>query len=138
MIFESFVKLYEQLNSNNIELLDDVYAENILFKDPFHQIEGLQALKEYFNDLYQNVISVSFDFSAPTQQKDVIWVQWIMCLQHPKLNSGNRVTVNGATMLKVGETGKIVYHHDYFDAGEMFYEQLPLLGFFIKRIKRNI
>jgi len=32
----------------------------------------------------------------------------------------------------------IVYHKDYYDLGEMVYEHIPLLGFFVKKIKKRL
>ncbi|HGP4674712.1 TPA: nuclear transport factor 2 family protein, partial [Vibrio cholerae O1] len=34
--------------------------------------------------------------------------------------------------------GKVTYHRDYFDMGEMLYEQLPVLGQVIRAIKRRL
>jgi len=33
---------------------------------------------------------------------------------------------------------KIVEHRDYFDAGELFYENVPILGGIIRTLKKKI
>lgn len=54
---ESFKNLYNELDKNTLtlEFLKSVYAQDIRFEDPFHAIDGLEALHDYFSELYENV-----------------------------------------------------------------------------------
>ena len=62
MIIERFKTIYQNMNASNIATIDQLYAEEIEFTDPFHKVNGLKELKEYFEELYQNVESVEFEF----------------------------------------------------------------------------
>jgi len=62
---------------------------------------------------------------------------WTMFLEHPRLNDGEVIRVEGASYLKT-RNGKIYYHRDYFDLGALIYEQIPFLGKFITRIKQRM
>lgn len=135
---ESFLEVYRKLNAQNLHLLDDIYSADISFIDPAHKIEGLAALKKYFYELYQNVSSVSFNFTHHQQRDNDAYIQWQMTLCHPRLNSNREIIVPGASYLNYDRTGKVCFHRDYFDLGTMLYEQLPLLGSIIKRIKRSL
>jgi hypothetical protein len=44
--------------------------------------------------------------------------------------------LEGISHLRFGE--KIDYHRDYFDLGQMVYEQIPLVGRIIKTIKKRL
>jgi hypothetical protein len=46
--------------------------------------------------------------------------------------------VPGGTLIKIDKFEKIIFHRDYFDAGAMLYEQIPLLGRVIKWVKQKI
>ena len=59
-----------------------------------------------------------------------------MLLQHPKLNRGKKFTVPGISAIHYGN--KIYSRRDYFDLGVMLYERLPLIGWLILIIKRNL
>ena len=62
-------------------------------------------------------------------------VNWTMNL---KLKQSDKlITVDGNTQLTVKDD-IIVYHKDYYDLGEMVYEHIPLLGFFVKKIKKRL
>ncbi len=138
MIIEQFKSTYQNMNASNIASIEALYAEQIEFNDPFHQVIGLRALKSYFEELYANVNSVSFEFGDFISKDNQHFIEWVMTVCHPKLNKGEPVHVPGATLFKTDEQQKIVFHRDYFDAGVMLYEQIPLLGKLIKWVKRKI
>jgi len=138
MIVEQFKQLYQELDGTNIEIIESIYAPEIRFHDPFHQVEGLQSLKNYFQDLYINVDAINFEFGESISEGDNHFVDWVMNLTHPKLNKGRAFKVSGASFLKVNETQQIILHRDFFDAGVMLYEQLPVLGGLVRLIKRRI
>ena len=62
---------------------------------------------------------------------------WTMKFTSSKMNKGKPISVDGITMLVI-ENDKITYHRDYYDLGQMLYENVPLLGLIIKRIKRSL
>lgn len=135
---ESFFEVYTKLDAQNVHLLEHIYSADISFIDPAHKIEGLDALKKYFSELYQNVSSVSFNFTHHQHLENDAYIQWQMTLCHPRLNSNREIVVPGASYLNFNNKGKVSFHRDYFDLGTMLYEQLPLMGSIIKRIKRKL
>ena len=135
---ETFLKLYKNLNKDNLHLLKDVYREDIEFIDPAHRISGLDQLTAYFSSLYENVESISFSFADPTTQGNCGFVCWEMRFRHPRLAGGNPITVEGATCLQFDEAGMVHYHRDYFDLGTLVYEHVPLLGRFVTMIKKRL
>jgi hypothetical protein len=60
-----------------------------------------------------------------------------MKLKHPKLNGGQPVEVNGVSQICFSGD-RVIYHRDYFDLGEMLYENIPLLGVVIRNIKQRL
>lgn len=134
----NFLETYKQLNKHNLELLETIYAPEIHFVDPAHEIRGLDKLKKYFQQLYANVSEINFSFSEMISNNCDAYVQWQMCLIHPKLNGGKEICINGVTFVQFRDDGKVIYHRDYFDLGSMLYEQIPLLGIIIQSIKKRL
>ena len=131
---EHFQETYNLLNLRNLDRLDELYTHDVVFEDPFHRLEGLDSLKRYFGHLYRGVDSCQFDFSGRLESEQQIALAWRMHLRltrRPK----ELITVNGSSFLTVRD-GKISRHRDYFDAGELVYERVPLLGSVIRRIKK--
>ena len=135
---EKFLAMYKDLSSDNLHLLQNVYSSDIQFIDPAHEISGLDKLTEYFSALYQNVISIDFDFKDAVQQHNSCYLQWDMTFRHKSLAGGKTILVSGTTFLRFNDDHKVYFHRDYFDLGEMLYENLPLLGRLITTIKGRL
>jgi ketosteroid isomerase-like protein len=135
-LISDFLKLYNQLDKSNLELLAHVYGDNIVFEDPLHKIEGLSALTDYFANMYENLNQGQFDIHTSFEQNNKASVYWVMTFSHKKIKQGQTLKVNGNTYLEF-ENGKVIYHRDYFDAGEMIYQHLPVFSTVINLIKRR-
>ena len=130
----NFVRVYQVLSIDNLELLSEIYHENVIFIDPIHQVKGYENLYDYFESSYQNLTSCKFVIEQVIQQDSQAAIYWKMIFHHRKLNKGKQITVSGSSRIQ-GEDDKVIYHRDYLDIGEMLYENLPVLGKFICWIK---
>ena len=132
----NFVTLYQKLTTENLHLLADIYHPQVVFIDPIHQVEGLDNLSHYFENLYQNLSACSFQIEQVINDDVQAAVYWQMVYQHPKLNKGQPVTVFGNSHIQ-GKEDKVIYHRDYLDVGAMLYEQLPVFGKLTKWLKKR-
>lgn len=133
-----FVALYQQLDLQQLHRLPEVYADQVLFIDPAHRIEGLPALHDYFSAMYRHLAYCRFEIVSQQQQGTQAWLAWVMTFSHPRLVAGQSIRVEGATRLEFDAMGKVMLHRDYFDLGAMLYEQLPLLGSLVRLIKGRL
>lgn len=132
----TFVDFYKNLSFSQIEHLGDIYTDDVVFQDPLHAIQGIGALKQYFINLMENVESLHFNILQTSSFEQKATVEWVMTFTHPKFNSGKQVSVHGVSILLYDD--KIFSHRDYFDLGEMLYEQLPIIGRLIRWIKAKV
>jgi len=130
-------EIYQRLNKSNLHLLSGVYHQEIVFEDAVHRIEGWSELESYFETLYANVKRCDFNILEQQQSGESGFLTWQMVLEHPRLSKGSAVYVKGVSHLKFFQ-GRVIYHRDYFDLGEMLYENLPFLGLVIKSIKSRL
>lgn len=135
---QSFLQTYQNLHYDNLDTLENIYAETIRFIDPAHEIKGLDNLTSYFSTLYQHLESISFSFHHAIESTNEAYVQWNMTFRHRKFAGAEPITVTGATFLQFNDQGKVVFHRDYFDLGAMVYEHIPLLGRIIASVKRRL
>ena len=141
---ERFKLLYHTLDADSVSpaLLATCYHPDIIFKDPFHRIKGLAQLTQYFAGVYENAQDVSFDFHREWHNKtndgQFSYIRWTMSYRHPKLYGGEQaILVDGGTELS-WQDRRIIYHRDFFDAGQMLYEHLPLLRWAIQKLKERM
>ncbi len=137
MNISSVGDVYQQLNKHNLNMLESVYHQNVVFEDAAHRLEGWERLEQYFSALYKNVEHCQFVIEERHQSGQDGFLTWTMQLQHPKLKSGRLILVKGVSHMKFRDS-KVIYHRDYFDLGEMLYEHLPVLGKIIIAIKTRL
>jgi limonene-1,2-epoxide hydrolase len=135
-VVNRFRELFNTLDKGNLNKLAGVYAEHIHFKDPLSEVRGLDELTRYFAGSYQNVIASHFVFGREVVDEGTVTLPWTMYLRHKRINGGREIQVEGISHLHI-DCGKVNYHRDYFDAGQMLYENLPLLGGIIRKIKEH-
>ncbi len=134
---QHFARQFAALNKDNLERLGELYGAEVQFRDPLHQVRGLAELRRYFAELYANVEELRFDFHGHDQVGEGEgYLRWTMSYRHPRLAGGQPIRVEGCSHLRW--TDKVQQHRDYFDAGALLYEQLPLLGALIRWLKRRL
>jgi ketosteroid isomerase-like protein len=137
MNIDSIARFYSQLDPSDLSVLRDVYHQDVVFRDPMHEIKGLENLHRYFENMYQNTRDCQFKIQHCQQSGNIGFITWQMLLTHPRLKRGQTVTVDGCSQLEFCQ-GRVIYHRDYFDAGQMLYENLPLLGTVVQVLKQRI
>jgi hypothetical protein len=118
------------------ELLKTWYHEEIVFVDPLKQVCGISQLQSYFTAMYGQVSHCYFETKTVQEHPDSSFVSWTMTFSHPKLNKGKEINLDGCSELH-WQQGKILFHRDYFDAGAMLYQHLPLIGGLIRWINNK-
>lgn len=135
-LIERFEAFYRDVSVNSLQQLSEIYSVDAVLADPLSKHEGLDAIKAYFESLLKNTQACECNIEHISEQGEHFFVTWKMTVVHPQLNSGRKFVVNGVSHLK-SKADKMVFHQDYYDLGEMIYEQIPVLKHVIKSIKRR-
>ncbi|AXR07174.1 nuclear transport factor 2 family protein [Salinimonas sediminis] len=139
-LIESFCTQYRDLTKISSEDLTKIYTTDVEFIDPIDHHHGLSQVQLYFAKLKKHATSCKFDIHnimpcEPNQENISYVLSWTMALTLKK--SHKVITLEGITKLKQNEGG-FYYHRDYYDMGEMVYEHVPVLRWFIIQIKRKL
>lgn len=133
---DDFLAMYNKLDKSNLDLLEDIYHQDVVFIDPLHRIEGLSALTKYFSNLYENLDAGRFEVTRVLQQDNVVSLYWTMYFSHSKIKSGKEVSFEGNSFLEY-QDNKVILHRDYFNAADMLYQHIPVLGGLINLVKKR-
>ncbi|EIK69075.1 hypothetical protein PseBG33_0774 [Pseudomonas synxantha BG33R] len=132
-----FAEAFATLDKHNLHLLGRLYSDDIVFADPLHEVHGLPELQRYFAQLYSNVNQLDFEFQGFDQTAEGEgYLRWTMIFCHPRLAAGKMIRVQGCSHLMWRD--KVYQHRDYFDAGALLYEHVPILGGVISWLKRRM
>ena len=126
LLVERFKAFFKRLHESDLSRLREIYADNIRFRDPVHEIRGLVELEDYFTSLCGDLSDCRFEYLDELIGQDSAYIKWTMHFKHPKL--GNRlISVRGVSQIRFSSE-RIEFQEDFYDMGAMLYEQLPLLG----------
>ena len=59
-IVKSYINLFSNLSPENINEFDNLISKDIIFVDPFNNIKGVNAFKNIFYHMFENVTDPKF------------------------------------------------------------------------------
>lgn len=133
---EEFKRLYHSFNAATITRLPEFYRGDIFFKDPIHELTGLQQLEMYFSRFCNPDTKCSFHFENIISSRSDAYLRWRMTYQNPVLNNGKTLVLDGVSMIRFDT--HIYHQEDFYDMGAMVYQHLPVLGWIIKKINARL
>ena len=136
-VISRFVDYYATLDTQPPSALAGIYRADATLIDPFGEHSGVFAIQRYFTHLLANVQHCCFTVDAPLQQSDRFVVTWMMHWSHPRIAGGTMRQLPGCSVVDMRDD-RIVRQRDYYDAGEMIYEHLPILGWAVRGVKRRV
>lgn len=130
------VAFFEGLKREDLSALDRLYARQAQFKDPFNDVQGLVAIEAIFVHMFQTLELPHFTVQSRMAMGQQAFLTWDFRFRFK--GQPDWQTIHGATHLSFDAQGLIVMHRDYWDAAEELYEKLPLLGIFMRWLKRRV
>lgn len=129
------VAFYEQLSLESLAQLGAVYAPDARFKDPFNDVVGHAAILAIFEHMFVQVDAPRFVVLESLGQGEQAFLTWEFRFRMKRLVSGEQC-IRGATHIRFDGQGRVAVHRDYWDVAEELYEKLPLLGPFMRLLRR--
>ena len=136
-VVSRFVEAFCAVVSLRPSGLVGLYHSDATLFVPFGVLDGIFALQRYFTHLLANVENCRFTIDPPLCSENRFVVTWVMHWSHPRIAGGDPLELPGCSVVDT-EKGLITRQRDYYDAGEMIYEHLPLLGWAVRGVKRRV
>ncbi|MGV6806592.1 MAG: nuclear transport factor 2 family protein [bacterium] len=134
-LIDKFKAFYKDIKNPPLDDIESIYTADVVFRDPVHEIRGIDRLHTYMTDLCANLNYGRFEFLDQLVGDDRAYIKWNMHFSHPRLGSSN-IEVRGVSQIIFSD--RIHYHEDIYDLGEMLYEHVPLLGSSTRWLKRRL
>ncbi len=133
---ERLVQFFETLTIESAQTqLPQIYAEDASFKDPFNEVRGIAAITPVFTHMFVQVENPRFVVTTHIVQGSIAFITWDF-LFRMKRYALEEQCIRGATQLRFNDAGLVEMHRDYWDAAEELYEKLPVLGSFMRMLKK--
>lgn len=142
-ILKKFESFYRDFSTQQLANIGDIYEDDIVFIDPVHEVQGIEALKSYFMSSLSGVESCHFTLEQISETEDGAHIAWTMHYQHSRLKKGESLRLDGISALSfhkglTPEDTRISWQHDYYDLGQMVYEHVPIVGHWIRKLKARL
>lgn len=136
---------FEAMRPEALDRLGEIYAEDARFKDPFHEVQGLGAIRAIYARMYEQLheprfvvtacLSGAGDARAPGEaQAFLAWEFRFASRARPQAP----MLIRGGTHLRLDAQGRVTDHRDYWDAAEELYAKLPLVGALMRWLRRRV
>lgn len=136
MTIQEYANFFEQINKDSsIEEYKLFFDENSKFKDPFHEVEGVDKIYPIFVQMYENLDTPKFKVNEIVNKNNISYINWTFSFYFK--NSNEKQSFEGVSRVEIKD-GKVLSHIDYWDAASNLYEKLPLVKHLIKFIRKKV
>lgn len=131
------IDYFESLTSETVSHIGSNYAEQAWFKDPFNEVQGLEKITPIFECMFEQVLNPRFEVHSAIEQGSQAFIAWDFIFQMKRFKKGELQVCRGSSHLKFDESGKVIFHRDYWDTSEELYEKIPYLGALMRWLKKQ-
>lgn len=128
------IDFFQSISVDSVRTLSLIYTDDVWFKDPFNEVQGLDQVNHIFTHMFEQVDAPRFVITHSVLQDDQAFLTWDFLFRMKRF-SGEEQCIRGATHVRFAEDGRVAYHRDYWDAAEELYEKLPVVGSVMRWLK---
>ncbi len=129
----SMAGFFNNLSLEKLDHLGDVYSPGVEFQDPLHQTRGLPALRKIYEQLLKQLHDVTVTVSDIHGDESTGFLLWTMRYKR----RGKENIITGTSHLRFAADGRVATQHDHWDASLPVYGESPLIGWAMRRIKKQ-
>ena len=133
---DRLVAYFESLTPERVAEIGEYYAADAYFKDPFNEVRRVEEIRAIFGRMFEQLEAPHFRVTGRIFEGDQGFLIWDMEF---RLRGQQQVRrIHGVSHLRFDAGGKVTYHRDYWDTAGELYERLPVLGMFMRWLKRRV
>lgn len=129
---------YESIAPADLKRLNEVYADDAYFRDPFNEVTGLSEIARIFGAMFEHLDDVRFEFLDIVADDAGAMLTWNMRYRVRRWRPHETQLIHGASHLRFAPDGRIAYHRDYWDAANELYAKLPVIGPVMRWLRRKL
>lgn len=129
------VAWYERLTADSLNDIERLYRPDARFKDPFHDVAGVMAIRRVFEHMFATLHAPRFAVVDSVCDERACLLIWDFEFRR---GGGAAMRVRGASHIEFADDGRVARHRDYWDPAEELYEKLPVLGGLMRWLRRRL
>ena len=134
---ENYIHYYESLTPTTVAELKALVTSDIHFRDPFNDVRSAEAMVRIMAKMFEDVINPKFKIIEQAINGNIAFLKWQMNFLS-KGRHGKAFAICGISEVRFAESGLVCEHLDYWDPAATLYEQIPVLGWVLRRLKSRL
>jgi ketosteroid isomerase-like protein len=131
-----YVRFLETLTPASLDTIGAFVSDDVVFRDPFNDVRGAQAMQRVLRKMFEDLADVRFQVTARAFEPPVAFIAWELTGRTAR--APRPLRLEGASQLQFAGDGRVSLHIDHWDAASQLYEQIPLLGLILKRLRQRL
>jgi steroid delta-isomerase len=132
--FSEIALWFQTLTPASLERVEDIYASNAVFIDPFNHLTDLTSVRAVYQHMFDTLESPHFVVTTTVSNEHQAFMTWDFLFKC----RGQAQKISGCTQFEINDQGLIVLHRDYWDAAQQVYEKVPVLGAILRMMRRKL
>ena len=128
---------FESISPETLSEIPRWYAAGARFKDPFNEVHDVAAITRIFEHMFHNLQEPRFVVTRRIVDGAHAFLVWEFHFRFKRFDTVTHQVVHGGSHLTLTPEGLISEHRDYWDAAEELYEKLPVLGGFMRWLRKR-
>ena len=134
---DALTAFFETLTPASLDGIGSAYAPQARFKDPFNEVQGLDAIAGVYRHMFASLHNPRFEVTGRVLQGRECFLTWNFLFRFQGIQPDVQQTVRGCSHLVLDGSGRIAMHRDYWDVAEEMYEKIPVLGALMRWLKKR-
>lgn len=126
---DRYRSFFENLNPDNLSQINQLFAPQALFVDPFNEVRGHGKILRIFQHLLKNHPNTRFIVIESQQQERTAYLYWRFLPDKFK-----QFEITGCSRVIFDQNGLVLEHRDFWDTSSQLYARLPLTGWLFRRL----
>ena len=136
---EIFLQLFGDFKKGATEeIIRKTYADEFYFNDTFRVLNNIDELVPYMIETAAMVEITTVELLDTSFNGKDYYLRWVMEMKFDVKNKDIYSKSIGMTQLRFNENSKIIFHQDYWDSVDGFYQHLPYLGYFVRKVRNQL
>ena len=120
---DKFIRFFSLLTAENLDQINEVFASDAHFKDPFNDVNGVASIKTVFEHMFATTEAPKFIVNHHASNQQKLFIQW----EFTFTKSNTHWSIDGSSMVTFNEQDQVEEHIDYWDPAEQIYSKIGLL-----------
>lgn len=135
---KAYARYFDRLRPESTHELKRLAHPDMRFVDPFNDVRGVDKVCAIFDHMFETTREPRFVTEPPIVGERSAFIKWRFTCRIESRFLTRPLTIDGVTEVEFDDQGSIIAHIDHWDAASQLYEKLPLLGSFLRFLRRRL